>query len=487
MLDLKNLTIEKAHAHLHNGDFSARELTGAYVDAIEKKNPELNAYIEVFAARGGSASGGDDCFVQADRADKAFKEGTAGVLTGIPFAVKDNILVKGQYATCASRILSGYRATYDAWVVEQLKNEHAVFLGRTNMDEFAMGSSTEHSVYGPTRNPHDTSRVPGGSSGGSAVAVAADLALGALGSDTGGSVRQPAGFCGIVGLKPTYGAVSRRGLVALASSLDQVGPCAKTVTDAEIIFNFLNAHDPRDSTSVPLSLRQKDTAQMRKRIGVPYHLFSEGGVDKDVRALFDASLASFKAHGYAIQEITLPHLAYSLNVYYIVMPAEASTNLARFDGVRYGLRKEGEGVLGDYEETRAQGFGKEPRMRILLGSYVLSAGYHDAYYRRATVLRELIRKEMEQAFVGVDLIALPTSPSPAFKIGERVDDPLAMYLSDIFTVPANIAGVPAISLPMGSVVRDGKHLPVGIQLMASHFAEKLLFTAGKDLEHFRAV
>ncbi|MBI3075060.1 MAG: Asp-tRNA(Asn)/Glu-tRNA(Gln) amidotransferase subunit GatA [Parcubacteria group bacterium] len=472
-MDLKNLTIEKAHEHLKKGDFSARELTESYLENIGRKNTDLNAYLEVF----------NDAISQAERADEAIQKGNVGMLTGIPLAIKDNILINGRKASCASRILEGYRATYDAGVIEKLKQENAVFLGRTNMDEFAMGSSTEHSAFGPTKNPHDTSRIPGGSSGGSAAAVAADMALAALGSDTGGSVRQPAGHCGIVGVKPTYGAVSRRGLVALASSLDQVSPFGKTVADAEILYNAIEGHDARDSTSAPLMMRDKKARTAHeKRIGIPYHIFGKGGVDEDVRALFDQSAALLKEDGYAVEEIELPHLAHSLSVYYIIMPAEASANLARFDGVRYGLRKDGGSVQGDYEKTRGEGFGAEPRMRILLGTYVLSAGYHDAYYRRALALRAAIRKEIEQAFLKVDFIALPTSPSPAFKLGERTEDPLAMYLSDVFTVSANITGVPALSLPMGTVLRDGKKLPVGFQFMAPHFSEKILFQVGKDLE-----
>lgn len=473
MINLKDLTISKAHEHLKAGDFSARELTESYLENIKEKNGELNAYLEIF----------DDAREQAERADEAMRRGNAEVLTGIPLAIKDNILIHGRAATCASRILEGYRATYDAGVIEKLKQENAVFLGRTNMDEFAMGSSTEHSAYGPSKNPHDTSRVPGGSSGGSAVAVAADLALGALGSDTGGSVRQPAGLCGVVGLKPTYGACSRRGLVALASSLDQVSPFAKTVADAELLYSAIEGHDAMDSTSAPLFLRDKKArGSHEKRIGVPYHLFTEGGIGGDVRALFDKTLALLKGEGYAIRDITLPHLAHSLAVYYIIMPAEASANLARFDGVRYGLHKDGGSVQGDYEKTRGEGFGTEPRMRILLGTYVLSAGYHDAYYRKAIALRAAIRSEVERAFEEVDFIALPTSPGPAWKLGERMEDPLAMYLSDIFTVPANITGVPALSLPMGAVARNGKNLPAGFQFMAPHFSEKILFQAGKDLE-----
>ena len=473
MIDIHTLTIQKAHEHLKSGDFSARELTEAYCAEIEKKNPALNAYLEVFpGAR-----------ADADRADKAFKEGNAGALTGIPLAVKDNILVKGERATCGSRILEGYRATYDAGVIEQLKKESAVFLGRTNMDEFAMGSSTEHSAFGAAKNPHDESRVPGGSSGGSAAVVAAGLALGALGSDTGGSVRQPAAFCGVVGMKPTYGAVSRRGLVALAPSLDQISPFAKTVGDAEILFRAIAAHDPMDSTSAPEALWEKHPPRTgAKRIGVPRHVFAEGGVDKDVLSLFDSGLERLRGEGYIIEEIVLPTLRYALAAYYIVMPAEASANLARFDGVRYGLKKAGGSVLEEYEETRGAGFGDEPRMRILLGTFVLSSGYHDAYYRKATALRGVLRREMEEAFRDVDFIAMPTTPTPAFKRGEKMSDPVSMYLSDTFTVPANITGVPALSLPMGMVTRDGAALPAGFQLMAPHWGDSSLFAIGKDFE-----
>lgn len=473
-IDLKKLTIKTAHEHLRNGDFSAVELAEAHLKRIEEKNAEINAYLEVF----------DDVMEQAERADKIIASGEdPRLLTGIPIAVKDNILIKGKTASSASRILETYTATYDATVVKRLKAHNAILLGRTNMDEFAMGGSTETSAFGVTRNPHDTTRVPGGSSGGSAAAVAMDGALGALGSDTGGSIRQPASFCGLVGLKPTYGAVSRYGLMAMASSLDQIGSFGKTVEDAEILFDCVKGNDAMDSTSAPDSFHTIGGRETKEKlvIGVPRD-FLGAGVDADVMENFGKTLASLRGKGYEVRDISLPRLSYSLAVYYIIMPAEASTNLARFDGVRYGLHISGENLFADYAKTRGRGFGMEVRRRILLGTYVLSSGYYDAYYNKANAVRALITSDFEQAFGTVDLIATPTSPIPAFKLGEKKDDPLQMYLADIFTVPANIAGIPAISVPSGSAVRDGKDLPLGIQFMAPHFGESILFKAGKDVE-----
>lgn len=471
MIDLKNLTIKKAHEHLTKGDFSAKDLAVAYKAEIEKQNPEINAFLEVFA----------DIDAQAEAADAKIKAGTADILTGIPLAIKDNILIKGRQASSASKMLEQYRATYDATVISKLKEQLPVFLGRTNMDEFAMGASTENSAYGVTRNPHDPSRVPGGSSGGSAAAVAMGGALAALGSDTGGSIRQPAGFCGIVGLKPSYGSVSRFGLMAMASSLDQIGPLTKTVEDAEILFNAIAGLDPHDSTSVA---RPTDTLSEKKTIGIPYS-FIEKGLAADVKQLFDASVETLKSLGYTIKDIKLPSIDYALAAYYIIVPAEVSSNLARFDGVKYGLLKEGSTLLEDYLQTRQVGFGDEVRRRIILGTYVLSSGYYDAYYYKANELRQAIVKEFEDALKDVDAIVMPTSPHPAFKIGEKISDPLAMYLEDIFTVPINIAGLPGISIPAGTVNREGKDLPFGIQFIASHRREEVLFSIGKLFEQSR--
>ncbi len=473
-IDLKKLTIKSTHDHLHNGDFSVVELAEAYIKNIEEKNPEINAYLEVF----------DDVVEQAKTADKRLKEdGGVNILTGIPIAIKDNILIKGKKASSASKILENYKATYDATVISKLKEAGVVFLGRTNMDEFAMGGSTENSAYGTTKNPADTSRVPGGSSGGSAAAVAMQGALGAFGSDTGGSIRQPASFCGVVGLKPTYGAVSRNGLMAMSSSLDQIGPFSKTVEDSEILFNAIKGYDHMDSTSSPDSFHESIKEQKKGKlvIGVPRDFLGEG-VDKEVLDNFNESLNNLRDKGYEIRDISLPNVKYSLAVYYIIMPAEASTNLARYDGVRYGLHEYGEDLLRDYTKTRGVGFGKEVRRRILLGTHVLSSGYYDAYYNKANAVRRSITSDFEKAFDEVDIIATPTSPTPAFKIGEKKNDPLQMYLADIFTVPANIAGIPSISVPSGITEKEEKDLPLGIQFMAPHFGESLLFKAGKDIE-----
>ena len=475
MIDLKKLTIKSAGEHLRNGDFSAVELTESYLAEIDKKNPDINAYLEVF----------DDATERAKEADKILKSGDdVHSMTGIPVAIKDNILIKGKTASSASKILENYKAAYDATVISKLKKQDAVFLGRTNMDEFAMGGSTENSAFGVTKNPADTSRVPGGSSGGSAASVAMDGALVALGSDTGGSIRQPASFCGVVGLKPTYGAVSRHGLMAMASSLDQIGPFGKTVEDVEILFNAIKGVDKMDSTSAPDSYHNSGNADKKEKltIGIPVDFLNGDGIDSDVLDNFNKSLDTLREKGYEIKEITLPNLKYSLAVYYIIMPAEASSNLARFDGVRFGLHVSGDDMIADYAKTRGAGFGREVRRRILLGTYVLSSGYYDAYYNKANALRRVIMSDFEKAFSGVDIIATPTSPVPAFKIGEKKDDPLAMYLADIFTVPANIAGLPAISVPSGFKEDGDSKLPLGIQFTAPHFGENLLFKIGKDAE-----
>ncbi len=476
-------TIEK----LERGEVSARELVAHYQNEIKKKDPELNAYREVFSAEGGSASGGDDPFKTAEEIDKKIKHGdTPRALEGIPFAIKDNILVKGKLAGASSKILEGYTASYDATVIKRLRDEGAIFLGRTNCDEFAMGSSTENSAYGATKNSHDISRVPGGSSGGSAVAVASDMAAAALGSDTGGSIRQPAAFCGVVGLKPTYGAVSRSGLIAMASSLDQIGPITKSVEDAEIIFDVIKGRDELDATNLEAKLPSGSPTSL-KTIGVPREYFSlaemgKNGLDDSVAKKMHEAIDVLKKNGFEIKEVSLPSVDYSLAAYYIVMPAEVSANLSRFDGVRYGTREEGKNLFDVYTKTRAKGFGAEVRRRIILGAYVLSAGYYDAYYARAQKVRYLIRKDFENAFKDVDVLLTPTSPHPAFKIGEKTSDPLSMYLEDIYTVPINLAGLPAISVPFGSVEKDGKNLPIGLQLIAPWFEEKRLFEVGKILE-----
>ena len=471
MIDLKNLTIEKAHTALKNGEYTCQELVEAYLKVIEEKNPELNAYLEVY----------DDVLAQANEADKKFKDGTATTLTGIPFAIKDNILFQGHIASAGSKILENYKASYDATVIKDLKKVGAVLLGRTNMDEFAMGSSTQTSAYGVTKNPLDLSRVPGGSSGGSAAALAGGLTLAALGTETCGSVREPSAFCGLVGLKPTYGAVSRQGIIAMGNSLDQVSPFGKCVQDTEIIFNLLSRYDEKDSTSVPNRLRNPKSKKNSKKIGVPWHLFKEG-VENGVQENFKQSLEKLKKAGYEIVDIKLPHSKYSLAAYYIIMPAEVSTNLSRFDGIRYGYNAKAKNLLELYKKSRAEGFGREARRRILLGSYVLSHGYYDAYYNKAVQVREKIKEEVMQAFEEVDYILTPTAPMTAFKLGEKLDDPVAMYLCDIFSAPANLSGVPSLALPSG-ISSEG--LPFSIQFMAPHFREDLLFEVGKKFEEIK--
>jgi aspartyl-tRNA(Asn)/glutamyl-tRNA(Gln) amidotransferase subunit A len=473
-IDLKNLTIQKAHESLKKGDFSSVQLTQAYLDEIKVKNKDINAYLEVFA----------DALEQAKKADarivEAKKNGTDfPLLCGMPCGIKDNILIHGHIASSASKMLEHYQATYDATVIAKLKKEGAVFLGRTNMDEFAMGGSTENSAYGPTKNPHDLSRVAGGSSGGSAAAVAMQGALFTLGSDTGGSIRQPASFCGVVGLKPTYGAVSRYGVMAMGSSLDQIGPIANTVTDCEIIFNTIKGMDIKDGTTISDSTYSpKKVGTKKPVIGVPRDFLKGDGIDPAVLKSFNESLESFKAKGYEIRDVSLPNISYSLMVYYVLMPAEVSSNMARFDGIKYGLHKDGATVIDDYFESRRAGLGREVIRRILLGTYVLSSGYHDAYYNRANAVRAMITNDFLKAFEGVDIIATPTAPSPAFKIGEKTNDPVAMYLEDIFTVTANLTGLPAMSIPCGNA--GTMKLPIGLQLTARHGDERALFTAGKD-------
>lgn len=467
---LNELTIGEAGRGLRANVFTVRELWNACASAAKAKNSELNAYVELFDA--------DEAAIAS--AQERINAGDGSLLCGIPLAMKDNILIEGKTASASSRMLENYRATYDATVTKKLKEAGALFVGRTNMDEFAMGSSTENSAYGTSKNPYDTSRVPGGSSGGSASAVAAHMALGALGTDTGGSIRQPGAHTGLVGLKPTYGAVSRYGLIALGSSLDQAGPLAKSVEDARIIHAAISGIDTHDATTVPADLYAPRAAGEKLVIGVPRHLLTSG-VDGDVLAQFDAMLAALAAAGHTVVDVELPTSTYALPAYYVVMPAEASTNLARFDGIRYGLAKRGDTLLSDYVESRTAGFGPEPTRRILLGTFVLSAGYIDAYYRKAEAARELLRGEYNHAFSTVDVIAFPTTPSPAFRFGEK-SDPVSMYLEDVFTVTANLTGMPALSVPMGRVERDGVSLPVGMHFTAPHGGEESLFTAAALIE-----
>lgn len=471
-IDLENLTIKSAHESLLAGDFTARELAEEYLENIRNVNGDFNAYLEIY----------DDVLEQADDADRRIKEGKVDLLTGIPIAVKDNMLVSGKIASSASKILEHYRSTYDASVIAKLKHKGAVLVGRTNMDELAMGSSTETSAYGVTKNPLDPNLVPGGSSGGSAAAIAMNGALVSLGSDTGGSIRQPAAFCNLVGYKPTYGFVSRYGLMAMSSSLDQIGPLAKTVEDAKILFDAISFHDPFDATSLPNEKRQTES-RVPKKIGIPRNWLSGEGVDSSIMEEFEKACEVLKMRGFELVDIDLPLTKYSLAVYYVLQPAEVSSNLARYDGIRYGLSVDAPDLEGVYSRTKGQGFGKEVRRRILLGTYILSHGYYDAYYRKAVDVANAIKKELDIALKkgvgGVDAIFTPTSPFSPFAIGERLDDPLAMKMSDLFTVPANIAGLPAITVPFG---RDKKGMSVGMQFMGPRYEDEMLFSLAKILE-----
>lgn len=470
-IDTKNLTIRQAHEDLVSGKYTATDLATAYLENIKKSDKDIHAYLEVYS----------NVLIQAKFADERLKEKkNVTLLTGIPLSIKDNILVTGQIVSSASKMLANYRGTYDATVIKKLQAAGAILLGRTNMDEFAMGGSTENSAYGPTKNPYDLERVAGGSSGGAVGSVAGDMALAALGSDTGGSIRQPSSFCGLVGLKPTYGAVSRYGLMAMGSSFDQIGPVAKTADDAEIIFDFIAGRDIMDGTTIDKP--DLTVPKNKLTIGIPKEAMKVEGLNPAVLKNFNESVEIFKKLGYEVKEISLPNISYSLAVYYTLIPAEVSSNMARFDGVKYGLHTDGANMVDDYFKTRQAGLGPEVKRRIILGTYVLSSGYYDAYYNKANIVRDLIRDDFKKAFQEVDLILTPTTPSPAFKIGEKIDDPLQLYLEDIFTVPANLAGVPALSIPSGLTEVNGKKLPLGLQLMAAHSNEKALFKAARDFE-----
>lgn len=470
------LTIKAAGELMRDGKLTSAELVRACLDEIDRRDGELGAFLSVDR---------EGAMKAASESDARYAKGEQrGDLDGIPIAVKDNILVQGMQATAASKILEHYTAAYDATVVERLKKAGAVIIGKTNLDEFAMGSSTENSAFKKTRNPHDVSRVPGGSSGGSAVAIAANMALGALGTDTGGSIREPASFCGIAGLKPTYGRVSRYGAIAMASSLDQIGPFAKTAYDAALIMGAMEGFDGKDATSarqidaVPPQLLP--TNMKGKRIGVPKEYFIDG-MDPKVEKSVREAIAAMKEMGAEIVDISLPHTQYALECYYIIMPAEVSANLERYDGIRYGTRVNGATLEETYKKTRGQLFGAEPKRRIMIGSYVLSAGYYDAYYDKAQRVRSLLRKDFEEAFKRVDVIVSPTAPSVAFKFGEKTDDPIAMYLADIYTVSANLAGLPGISVPCGSVAG----MPVGLQFMGKWFDEATMLGVAHVFEQER--
>lgn len=470
--ELIRLTVVQARNLLDRREVSAVELVEAHLAQIERLEPHLRAFITVTP---------DVARRQAEEADQRIARGETTLLTGIPVALKDNLCTVDAPTTAGSRILTGFVSPYDATVVARLREQGAVFVGKTNTDEFAMGSSTENSAFGPTRNPWDLERVPGGSSGGSAAAVAAGEAMLALGSDTGGSIRQPAGFCGIVGLKPTYGRVSRFGLIAFASSLDQIGPFARTVEDAAILLQAIAGHDPADSTSVPASVpdyRAALTGDIRGlRIGIPSE-YRVAGMDPAVEQVVEGALATLQALGAELVPVSLPHTEYALATYYIIAPSEASANLARYDGIKYGLSLPGDTLLERYLRTRGEGFGPEVKRRIMLGTYALSAGYYDAYYVKAQKVRTLIKRDFDRAFEQVDVIAAPTSPTVAFRLGERTADPLQMYLSDVFTIPANMAGLPAIAVPCGFA----HGLPVSLQFMGRPFDEPTLLRVAHAYE-----
>lgn len=477
-MNLNELTIKQASEGLRQKEFSTTELVSSCLKSVREKDDDLHSYLAVF----------QDALEQAKKADEKISTyrnvemSNLPPLFGIPLAVKDNILIQGKRCTAGSKILENYMASYDATVISKLKSQGVIFLGKTNLDEFAMGSSTENSGFGPTKNPHDSTRVPGGSSGGSAAAVSANLCLGALGSDTGGSIRQPAAFCGIVGLKPTYGRVSRHGLIAMASSLDQIGPLTKTVEDAKILFEAIAGGDSFDATAIKTKHDSRTTTHELKniKIGIPKEYFGQG-LDTEVKKIIKSALKKLEEVGAEIQEISLPHSEYALPAYYIIVPSEVSANLARFDGIRYGLQETSAKNLKEvYTKSRALGFGPEVKRRIMLGTYTLSAGYYDAYYLKAQKVRQLIRQDFEKAFAEIDFIIGPTTPTPAFKLGERSDDPLQMYLADIYTVAVNLAGVPALSLPAG--YSETTKLPVGLQIIGQWFKENELLNFAAQVE-----
>jgi aspartyl-tRNA(Asn)/glutamyl-tRNA(Gln) amidotransferase subunit A len=474
-MSLSSLTIAELRRRIAAGETTPVEVCDAALAEIAARDGEVHAFLSVDAER-----------VRA-RARELSQERNARAhsrpLYGIPVAVKDNMCIAGTRTTCGSKILGSYQPPYTATAVQRLLDAGAVVIGKSNLDEFAMGSSTENSAFGPTRNPWDTARAPGGSSGGSAAAVAAGMAAAALGSDTGGSIRQPASFCGVVGMKPTYGRVSRYGLVAFASSLDQIGPFTRSVEDMAIVLNVICGKDARDATSaslpVPDFAQDLDAGLKGLRVGVPFKFLGEH-IDASVRAAFDALVSSLKREGASVAEVDLPHANHGLSAYYIVANAEASANLARFDGVRYGHRSARATTLGDmYMRTREEGFGREVKRRVFLGTYVLSAGYYDAYYRRAQQVRTLIIRDFDAAFSSCDVVLLPTAPTPAFRLGEKTEDPILMYLNDIFTIPVNLAGLPGVSVPCGL---SPERLPIGVQVIGRAFDETTVLRAARGVE-----
>ncbi|MFA6190171.1 MAG: Asp-tRNA(Asn)/Glu-tRNA(Gln) amidotransferase subunit GatA [Candidatus Staskawiczbacteria bacterium] len=466
-MNLTNLTIKQAHQGLKNGDFTSVDLTKAYLEKIKKS--DLNTFITVAE---------ELALQQAEEADKKIKTGDFGMLCGIPCAIKDNILIKDIKCTAASKILENYVAPYDATVIARLKAEGAVFLGKANLDDSAMGASGETSVFGATKNPHDKTRVPGGTSSGSVAAVTAGESIYALGSDTGGSIRQPASFCGIVGFSPTYGAVSRYGLVAHASSLDQIGPIAKNVEDCKIVFEAISGKDKMDATSVDYKFEELKINLEGLKIGVPKEYFAKG-LEPEVEKIIRNAIKKAESAGAKIIEISLPSTEYALACYYIIGPSEISANLARLDGIKYGLSEKGRDLLDVYLKSKGHGFGTEIKRRIMLGTYSLSSGYYDAYYKKAQEVRQLVRQDFSKAFEKVDLLFCPVSPFPAFKLGEKLDDPLLMYLADIYTIPLKLAGLPGLSMPAGKTEAG---LPVGLQIIGNHFEENKILAIAQEME-----
>ncbi len=474
-MQLHAMTLTQAHGMLKAGEISSVELTRAVLDRIAAVDPVIHAYLSVT---------GDAALEAAEKADRSIAAGRITPLTGIPLGIKDVICTLGMRTTCGSRMLENFVPPYDATVMRRLHERQAVLTGKSNMDEFAMGSTTEHSAYHVTRNPWNTACIPGGSSGGSAAAVAADMCIAALGSDTGGSIRQPASHCGIVGLKPTYGRVSRFGLVAFASSLDQIGPMTKTVADSALLLQAIAGHDPADATSVPGEVPDYSAALQKEikglRVGIPKGYFDVAGLDPQVAAAVRRAVETLAGLGAQTIEIDLPHTEYGVAAYYLIAPSEACSNLARYDGVKYGLRDHDRtDLLQMYRTTRSKGFGREVQRRILLGTYALSAGYYDAYYKKASQIRTLIMNDFKAAFDLCDVIASPAAPTAATVIGAHAGDPLSMYLSDVYTLPANLAGIPGISVPCG-FTEEG--LPIGLQLMAGHFREEVLIRAAHNFE-----
>lgn len=473
-MNLCELSITQAHQGLKKKEFSALELTKAFLVRIKEKDKKIFAFLTLTE---------DIAFSQAKKVDNLISIGkNISILAGIPLSIKDIILVEGIKCTAGSKILENYIAPYNATVVNKIKEQGGVILGKTNMDEFAMGSSTENSAFGSTKNPYNLTRVPGGSSGGSAAAVAANLSIFSLGSDTGGSIRQPASFCGVVGLKPTYGSVSRYGLIAFSSSLDQIGSITKTVEDAKIVFDVIKGKDKMDSTSIEIPNNQYSISKIKNlRIGVPKEYFIKG-IDKGVEKLIKKAIKKYERLGAKIEEITLPHTKYALAAYYIINSSEASANLARYDGIKYGFskakNKKVKSLLEIYLQSREEGFGGEVRRRIMLGTYALSAGYYEAYYLKAQKIKSKIEEDFNKAFKKVDVILTPVSPTPAFKLKEKVENPLTMYLSDVFTVSINLTGLPALSVPCGKV----NGLPVGMQLIGKHFEENKILQIGQIFE-----